>query len=62
MKFKLKKVYKGPFKLQEAMGLVEDLKKVANPDVNGMYGAKLRKRSNKQLYDVIVKIENDENR
>lgn len=57
MKYKWKKAYKGPFELKDAMELVEDIKKVANPEKNGMYGAKLRKRSNKQLYDVIIKTE-----
>lgn len=47
MKYKWGKTYKGPFEKKEAMGIVEDLKKVADPEKNGIVKVAMRKRSRK---------------
>ena len=51
------KPYRGPFKKSEALAICEDLKKTANPDVNGIYDATIRRRGNTQQYDVYIKTE-----
>lgn len=61
MKYQWKKAYKGPFKQGEALGIAEDLRKVADPEKNGMLKIAIRKRSLKNLFDVMVKTEKDEN-
>lgn len=45
---KWKKVYKGPFEKKEATGVMEDLKKVANPEINGILQVSLRKRKKRK--------------
>lgn len=44
MKYKWEKTYKGPFEKKEAIGIMEDLKKVADPEENGIVKVALRKR------------------
>lgn len=61
MKYKWRKAYKGPFEKEEAIGLVEDLKKVADPETNGILKIVIHKRSKTNLFDVMVKTEKDEN-
>jgi len=61
MKYQWKKVYKGPFKQTEAIALVGDIKKIADPETNGILKIALRKRSKTNKYDIMVKIEKDEN-
>jgi len=56
-KFKWQKPYRGPFKKVEALAVCEDLKKTANPDVNGIHDAMIKPRANTQQYDVYIKTE-----
>lgn len=39
-----KKVYKGPFEKKEAIGIMEDLQKVADIEKNGIVKVAIRKR------------------
>jgi len=50
------KPYMGPFEKEEAEGLVNNLKEIANPDVNLICDAKIRERKNKKgWYDIYIK-------
>jgi len=55
MKHIWQKTYKGPFSKKEAEGLVQNLKDVANPDINSIYDAAIRKRRGSNKYDVFIK-------
>ena len=44
MKYKWEKTYKGPFEKKEAIGIMEDLKKIADPEKNGIVEVAMRKR------------------
>lgn len=50
-----KKVYVGPFTKEEATKLVDGIKEVANPDVNLIEDASIRKRPLTDHYDVFIK-------
>lgn len=47
MKYQWKKPYKGPFEKKEALGIIEDLNKVADIEKNGILKVALRKRQRK---------------
>lgn len=42
-KLKWERPYVGPFKKSEAEALVADIKKIANPEMNGIHDARIRK-------------------
>ena len=52
---KWKKAYKGPFGKREAIEVMEDLKRKADPEKNGIIKVAMRKRSNKEKYNVYIK-------
>jgi len=52
---KWEKTYKGPFGKREAMELMEDLKRKADPEKNGIIKVAMRKKFNKEKYDVYIK-------
>jgi len=49
------KAYRGPFSKKTALNLVEDLKKIANPELNDIYGVKKRRRNDSENYDIYIK-------
>lgn len=51
------KTYVGPFKKAEAEKLAEEVRKIANPEKNLIYDAKIRRRKNSIKYDVYIKTE-----
>lgn len=51
------KPYRGPFTRGEACVIAQQLKDVASPEVNLIHDAKIRKRPNKDLFDVLVFVE-----
>lgn len=55
MKYIWKKPYVGPFAKAEAEKLAKDLKDVADPEKNDIHDAKIRKRKNQNMFDVIIK-------
>jgi len=52
---KWEKAYKGPFSRLKAIELVNDLHRKANPETNGIIKVAIRKRWNKEKYDVYIK-------
>lgn len=54
---KWQKPYKGPFRRLEAIKIASELRGVANPDINGIYDARVRVRNyEKGQYDVFIKV------
>jgi CRISPR/Cas system-associated endoribonuclease Cas2 len=52
-------VYKGPFSRQQAATLALDLKKSADPEKNMIHDAKMRRRNDTEMYDVLVLTERE---
>ena len=52
---KWEKAYKGPFSKTDATQIMGQLKNSADPEINGIIKVAMRKRSNKEKYDVYIK-------
>ena len=52
---KWEKAYKGPFPKKEALDLVAHFRNIANPDVNGIYDARIRSRKGGKSFDVYIR-------
>lgn len=52
-----KKAYRGPFTLKGGEEIVEQLRKAADPDKNGLYDAKIRPARTEGKYDIYIKTE-----
>ncbi len=50
-----RKAYRGPFKRDFAYKLLNDIR--VNPDVSGIYGKRIKKARNVDMFDIYIKTE-----